>query len=336
MIQLIYVGLLHYLIVNPYEKILAQILFKDVNRPLDKCKTRDISLACLGMPSGHAEVTSIIIFLLLLQNKITALIAVIIITIIGSQRILANMHTLSQVCVGMILGLIYAIIYFKLDSLLYIVIISICYIITLMIIILSLLDQKVYEPIPEWVDQSLYPIIIKKQNQPFLTKLYQLLYILPNHRTIVLCTWNMLEKFMDELLSLTDQKFDLIVGIKTGGAIMSNYMSKKLNIPYKYIKTAKICDTEISEFYYSYKKEFSNEFYICEGIDDDLTGLNILLVDEQIVSGRTIRSIYSYLLNKKVKSITICCISNLNKNFEYKIYSLNNNYYAIYPWGYAN
>ena len=339
MIEYIYIVILHFAIINPCEKLLAQNLFKDVYRPLSKCGLYDTSLACLGMPSGHAETISVIIFLLLLRNKISSLLAAIIIIIIGSQRILANMHTMTQVCIGMILGLIYAFVYFKLDKLHYIIIISLCYIVTLLIITFVLVEKKVNDPIPKWVDTDLYPIIKKKQNISIFNKIIPFLLMLVMHNNILMCTWDMLEGYMDKLIiMLSDKKFDMVVGIKSGGAILSNYMSKKLNIPYKYIKLSSTCDKNISEFNNTINKFVNRNStkIVCEGIEN-LQNFDVLLIDEQISSGATIKDSYEYLMNKGAKSVTICCISNLKiNNLKYKIYSITDKYYSIYPWGYAN
>jgi len=340
MIEYIYIAILHFLIINPCEKLLAQSLFKDVYRPLPNCGKDDISLACLGMPSGHTETISVIIFLLLLKNKIPALIATIVIIIIGSQRILASLHTLGQVCVGMILGLIYAFIYFGLDKFTYIFIVSIVYIITLLILILVIIDKKVNEPIPIWVDPSLYPMIKKKQDDNFFDKFLHIVNTIRIYDHTLMCSWDMLEKQMDKLLTMTNKKFDLVVGIKSGGAIMSNYMANKLNIPYKYVKISNICNKNSmkTEFYDMINRTINKKLskYICEGINDDITNLDILLVDEQIASGTTIKDSYEYLMNKGAKSVTIYCINNFNKNLKYEIYSITDKYYSIYPWGYAN
>ncbi len=344
MFDYIYIGLLHFAAINPCEKLLAQTLFKDVYRPLSECGKNNISLSCLGMPSGHTETISVIIFLLLLRNKIPGfypfLLATIIISIIGCQRILSKMHTLEQVCVGMILGLFYALIYFGLDKFSYIVNISIFYLITLLILILIIIDKKVHEPIPKWVDPNLYPLIKKKQNYFIIGKINHILHPLKIHIDTLMCTWSMLENHMNKLLTMTNKKFDLIIGIKSGGAIMSNYIAKKLNIPYKYLKISTTCDKSIfrNEVSDLINKTINKNLtkYICEEIKDDISNLDILLIDEQIGSGVTIKDSYEYLMKKGVKSITIFCITNLNKNLDYKIYSVTDTYYSIYPWGYAN
>jgi membrane-associated phospholipid phosphatase len=105
----------HYLIHNDLEKTISKTYFEynDIRRPLNKCNTEINSsrLSCTGMPSGHAETISIICILLYLYNFIPLWLSIIIIMIVSFQRIISNKHTLIQVLIGSLLGLIYATIY---------------------------------------------------------------------------------------------------------------------------------------------------------------------------------------------------------------------------------
>jgi len=105
----------HYLIHNDLEKTFSKTYFEynDIRRPFNKCNTEINSsrLSCTGMPSGHAETISIICILLYLYNFIPLWLSIIIIMIVSFQRIISNKHTLIQVLIGSLLGLIYASIY---------------------------------------------------------------------------------------------------------------------------------------------------------------------------------------------------------------------------------
>ena len=80
------------------------------------------------------------------------------------------MHTINQVIVGVILGLVYAVIYkyFNLSIVGFIVV----FIIGLLLALFSIykLDQKVQSKIPIWVNKSMYDSIKKKQDTPFYIK----------------------------------------------------------------------------------------------------------------------------------------------------------------------
>jgi len=107
----------HFYIHNILEKKFSQTYFEydKVKRPLFRCKDAEKAthLGCIGMPSGHAETVAVFSFLLYFYKIIPLWITFLMISIICLQRITSNMHTISQVTVGAILGYIYAIIYKK-------------------------------------------------------------------------------------------------------------------------------------------------------------------------------------------------------------------------------
>jgi hypothetical protein len=107
----------HFYIHNILEKKFSQTYFDydTIKRPLLKCQTNENSSlsGCIGMPSGHAETSSVFSFLLYFYKIIPLWVCLLIIFIISLQRITSHMHTLNQVIVGAILGYIYAVIYTK-------------------------------------------------------------------------------------------------------------------------------------------------------------------------------------------------------------------------------
>jgi len=131
----------HNFLHNNIEKQFSKAYFdcKNIRRPLKVCK-KEINcsnLNCIGMPSGHAEAGSLLSCLLYFYNFIPLWVCLIIIVLISLHRITTNMHTLIQVIVGSLLGLIYAIIYnyFKLSIYGFLVVLSIALILTLLTMI---------------------------------------------------------------------------------------------------------------------------------------------------------------------------------------------------------
>jgi membrane-associated phospholipid phosphatase len=128
----------HFVLHNNIEKIFSQTYFdyNDIRRPLNICdkKSNKSKLSCIGMPSGHAEGFSVLFFLLYFYNFIPLWLCLIIIVAISLQRITTNMHTLNQVIVGSLLGLIYATIYkyFKLSIYGFLIVLSIGFILALL------------------------------------------------------------------------------------------------------------------------------------------------------------------------------------------------------------
>jgi hypothetical protein len=65
----------------------------------------------LGMPSGHAEIATIISCILYYYKFISLWLCILLIFIFSLQRVIANRHTVFQVIIGIMCGLIYSYIY---------------------------------------------------------------------------------------------------------------------------------------------------------------------------------------------------------------------------------
>lgn len=115
MIIIIVIALIHIIYITPSEKILIYRIFgknKLILRPLQVCNNNYI-FNCLGMPSGHCEVTTIFSVLAYLSHYIPFYGALLLIIGTGIQRIYTHMHTLLQVICGCISGLFYTFLYLK-------------------------------------------------------------------------------------------------------------------------------------------------------------------------------------------------------------------------------
>ncbi len=114
---IILLGMYHFYIHSRLEKSFSQRYFDYdlVKRPLLKCKGPENSsyLKCIGMPSGHAETASVVSCLLYFNKIIPLWLCLLIISTVSIQRVITDMHSLSQVIVGATLGYIYAFIYKK-------------------------------------------------------------------------------------------------------------------------------------------------------------------------------------------------------------------------------
>lgn len=65
------------------------------------------------MPSGHTEAIALFTGLLYLYKLIPLWVCILAIILMGIQRIFINMHSLSQVLVGGLAGILYAFVYKK-------------------------------------------------------------------------------------------------------------------------------------------------------------------------------------------------------------------------------
>jgi hypoxanthine phosphoribosyltransferase len=333
------------LIINPIEKKIVQLYFGDSKRPLEKCKNSN-DFKCFGMPSGHTELATVISFMLYSKKYISLFVACIIIFIFAMQRIVTSMHSIIQVIAGFALGLLYSLIFVKLHKNLYIVIFVLLLSFVLNCAYIVMINTKIKE-YPNWVlnDSSLEPILKKKYNIPFYAKFSDTLFL---SRYI---GWNELENNMDILISKIKQSgtnFDVVVGIKSGGAILSKYIANKLDLKCYYIKISDKddgCDKNlfVSGINYGIKKltDTQKEYIICEGIHDNIMGKNILLIDEQIASGNTMKNAIDYLYKNKKASFVLPCAIYLNPqqkiiNTSEILFLHKNRDVFIWSWGFNN
>lgn len=353
---IILIFIFHYFFQNGLEKIFFQtyFTFKDIKRPLNKCDNIfNTAVSCVGMPSGHAESATIVSVLLYSLKYISLPFCILLILVFSLQRIIVHMHTFSQIFVGILFGLFYSFIYitnhFSYKSLL--IILSISFI--LISLIIHKLDQEIFKPIPEWVSSSMLSSIKKKQESPYYSKF---IHIIANSivQQVTFISWPQLETYLDIISSQikeTGIKYDAVIGIKTGGAILSDYLSQKLHIKNYKIKLSKEkfnCDKQpiyvVVDNMDRWTPNNYIDYMICEGIHDNLEGKNVILIDELVSSGNTISESYNYLKNtKKVNEIYVTSVAlhknrfkNLKLLIHFQIHHLLNNGVAIWPWGYDN
>ena len=351
-IAIIFVIVLYdHLILNVLEKMLAGTFFdySDVKRPLTFClKKENVTVKCLGMPSGHAQTITLVALLLYTYKLISFTVCAVLITLVSLQRVILQKHTFAQVCAGIIIGLLYSYIYISnnLSSTCIIYILGIT--IALIFAIMYKIEQHLYTHIPEWVDPNMISSIQKKRSSPMYLKFASIFANTVLHgRTFM--TWSDLEEYLDmiiEKIKKTNVKFDGVVGIKTGGAIISDYISKKLNIPNYKIKLSKKeynCDKKpVDTFNDIYQRNLVGNlgvYTVCEGIHIDLQGKNVILIDEMVTTGKTMHEAIMYLKNdKKVNIICPTCISFSKHRFvfDFDLIHVLNGLTCVWPWGYDN
>jgi membrane-associated phospholipid phosphatase len=134
-IFLLIVVMYHYYVQNNVEKRFCFEYFgyDNVKRPLSG--NIMISNLDLGMPSGHVESATIMFLLLYFYGYISLPVSIILIFIVSLQRVLKECHTISQVIVGAICGIIYSYIYksYNLSIFSFLIVVSITLFLTALI-----------------------------------------------------------------------------------------------------------------------------------------------------------------------------------------------------------
>ena len=219
------------------------------------------------------------------------------------------------------------------------------------IIIERLLNNQIRKPIPKWINQDIFAKIKEKQNKSYMIKSSEIFFSSLNifhSKTKLFINWEDLVVIMDILIDkIKEQNINYtgIVGIKTGGAILSDYISKKMGIKNYKIKLSQAKNKgksgkktiDMINTYLLNKKE---NIILCEGTIEDVANQNIILIDEMIASGNTMQHAINHLYKeKKAKYVYPVCLSNNNivkKVVEYKVDILFDHHIIIWPWGYDN
>lgn len=351
-LSLLLVFIYHYGVHNGIEKTFVQtFLDSDNRRPCNTCKKRtvdELPIKCMGMPSGHAESGTIIFLLLLFKGYLSNEQALLLVFLLGFQRVIANRHTVPQVVAGTILGCIYAFIYKQFSHKGFLIIFLIG--VALAHAIITKVDKYVYDtPYPEWIDKSMYSAMDKKKSSPYYIKYMTVMLTSSYIQEELYLKWNRVEYSLDKLIDIVKKsgiKYDAVVGIKTGGAVISDYVSNKLGIKNYKIKISKAefgCDKKpIDAVQDSLGKAFrfdSTRHMICEPINDNIEGKNILLIDEVVSSGSTMKGAYEYLMQEKKVNKVFPTTIFLKKDYYKAKLDIEHIYEGlifVWPWGWDN
>lgn len=318
----------------------------DQQRPhttINVVATKDID-NCQGMPSIHTQIFAMLSTFIFLKypkmNKLK-LTMIILTSLIATQRLVFERHTFNQVLGGLIIGVCIGSIIYKISDLYPKHTFTILVITSAVLLVIYFIDciekQKRFHSklknknIPKWLDNDLIPLLNKKKREASSFTTYLLCSCIPDVDTTTYYTWDMITKMMDAFLNQIKDKIpslNLIVGIKSGGAFLACYISKKLNIPYTTIRVSHYPNTKtikkLTEFYLKTAR-------IKEEIDQDVKDMNILLVDDQTSTGSTIKVSKEHLLEKGAASVISYCVF-ANKKYLCDYESVTSVAYFL-PWG---
>ena len=344
---IIYLAFFMFFITNPYFKYLMNEILgvEYCKRLLESCKDSSPVLSCLGFTSGYTEGMTVMTLLLYTFKLISLPVAVLVIMLTGLIRIIYNMNTLMQVIGGFIIGIIYFYIYKLLQFKPTVFLVPIIVVFITVTIILLILEIKLSKPLPKWIDPMTINTINNKKNVSLISK-YSHIIMAPYLDFQLYMSWEEIEKRMDKLIDkLGNRKFDCIVGIKSGGAIIAPYMANKMNLP---CFTIKLSDKKYSCNKNVYGildeiivngKQSDEEYQLCDDTTENIAGKRILLVDELISSGKTTLETIKYLMNKKktLSVYPVCIVTNLNKyQYDFHYECTSNHPIIVWPWGYEN
>jgi hypothetical protein len=311
-LAIITIVLYSHFLLNPILKLLSNeyLGYDNCRRPNISCNNNQ-TLTCLGLPSGHVQTITTICLILYFYDLVSLTMIIIMILLVSLHRVITNVHSIVQVCAGIFVGCISAILLIA-SKLSYKSVLTNIIILLLCIIgIVFKLDTKLNSPAPEWVSDKHFVLI----NVPYYKKVLAIMSCLLNHRHQLTIGWDQLENNMNNLLdTLEHQKFDCIVGINVGGVIMSDFFAKKMQIP----------NYKINDIMDKRKKI-------------DLSGKKIVLVTNKINSDEQIVEVINYFKNEhNVDSILTVAISAKKNTYQFECLSSQENIIVVWPWGYEN
>jgi hypoxanthine phosphoribosyltransferase len=267
---------------------------------------------------------------------------------VALQRILVHMHTITQVTVAILFGFLYSQIYVRSHFSVYsfLLVFSIGFILSGLSV--YKIDQLLKEPIPDWVDKKMLTDIKAKNETPYYLKILSM-YATAKEKGITYVSWSNLEDYLDKIIEKIQQsgvQFDAVIGIKTGGAIISDYVSQKLGLPNYKVKLSRSeynCNKQpfdtVNDIIQRQVLNNYGNYTICEGIQDDLKGKHVILIDEMVSSGKTMLETIQYLRREKhVNTIYPTCISLAKKKYKKDVHinHVLQDLVFVWPWGYDN
>lgn len=203
---------------------------------------------------------------------------------------------------------------------------------------------------PSWIDATLAPILEKKVDKvSFFFKLGETATQFGRY-----ISWLSVQEKLDQLVLKIEEysiqhqhKFDAVVGIVSGGAILTKYLAEKLQVKqYYYVKLTDKdykCNKKPTDLtnvlYKNFISKEKKEYEICDPILADLQFKNVLLLDEMIYTGDTIRHTIDYLLKvkdaKHVLPVAIY-VKDIHYDMFDPLYLKHGFNEGIWSWGYDN
>lgn len=165
-------------------------------------------------------------------------------------------------------------------------------------------------PKPIWLSKISSDIVDDKLSENITTNhvftIAACNWLLPNCKFNEL-SWKEFEiKCQKTLEKIQDTDFDIIIGIKSGGAMAADYISHYLHIPADYLKIHKYGTKPTYQRIFEYSQKFDYNTSVTGDID--VTNKKVLLVDDNCFTGSTMKIAQQFLLKHKPKKLKAICI----------------------------
>lgn len=188
--------------------------------------------------------------------------------------------------------------------------------------------NKMEIEIPDWFDTNLIPLLeakidrsrIKKEDRKLDWVVRQIMKVLPSSITGVVTkkfTWEDIENMIEKSCATIGYEPDLIIGIKSGGAFIANYVAKCLNASeVDYMHIAHYSDNSRSVVKSTLTSALKKAV-IKEEPKAKMIGKKVLLVDDQAGTGSTLKTGKEYLKQKAALEVKTFCLYTKGPQVDY-------------------
>lgn len=182
--------------------------------------------------------------------------------------------------------------------------------------------------VPEWFDSELVSLLeakidrskIKIEERRLDWVMRQIMKALPSSITGVVTkkfTWEDIEHMIEKNCATIDYKPDLVIGIKSGGAFIANYVAKCLEVSeVDYMHVAHYSDNSRS-IVKSTLTSALKKAVIKEEPKARIIGKKVLLVDDQTGTGSTLETGKDYLIQKNAMEVKTFCLYTKGPKVDY-------------------
>ncbi len=198
--------------------------------------------------------------------------------------------------------------------------------------------------LPEWFDPDLEALYYKKRDRSGISYLDRtldgimrgILKLTPSELSHIHThkhTWEDLEEMMQSTCQeIKDERYlpDLIVGIKSGGALIAKYVAQCFgNIEFAYVKVSHYSDQSRSTV--RSLQQIRKEARITEPVQIEVKDRRILLVDDQTATGGSMEAGKTYLLELGAREVKTFCL--FAKEVNLVDFHSRRGLAVYFPWG---
>ena len=302
-----------------------------------------------GMPSLHTAASSLLVTVLILGGVSAPIYLLALGLLIGVVyfRIAGDYHTISQVIGGIIFGVLLGIgvvglkYRASLVSLLVIFLLAGVVLLVDSMVTFRNLYRAEEKELPEWFDPTLTTLLDKKNRDSklglslrnFIVRTRWPFRLLVPKAESIRASWKSIE---DNLHTHLPRRLspDVVVGIKSGGAFIAKFIADWYGVPFAYMRVSRYSGQPLLvQAKNLHDQETGGS--ISEPVKDKMVrGKAVLLVDDTLASGTTLRIAKRHILKSGARSVTTLVYSVESKNTHLCDHFIVDMAYVAWPWGF--